>query len=137
MSVTDEQQHAHSVGITWTGHGRSPRSVGTVPPRPPAVPGKCVKEPPRVFNNQDEVFKYISDEGVKYVDVRFCDLPGQMQHFTVPASEFSEDVFTNGLAFDGSSITGFQSINESDMTLLPDVATARIDPFRAQKTLHV
>ena len=76
-----------------------------------------------MFNNQDEVFKYISDEGVKYVDVRFCDLPGQMQHFTVPASELNEGVFTDGLAFDGSSITGFQSINESDMTLLPDPAT--------------
>jgi glutamine synthetase len=90
-----------------------------------------------VFNNQDEVFKYISDEGVKYVDVRFCDLPGQMQHFTVPASELKEGVFTDGLAFDGSSITGFQSINESDMTLLPDPATSRIDPFRAQKTLNM
>ena len=90
-----------------------------------------------MFNNQDEVFKYISDEGVQYVDVRFCDLPGQMQHFTVPASEFDEAVFNDGLAFDGSSVTGFQTINESDMTLLPDVATARIDPFRAQKTLNM
>jgi glutamine synthetase len=90
-----------------------------------------------VFNNQDEVFKHISDAGVKYVDVRFCDLPGQMQHFTVPASELKEGVFTDGLAFDGSSITGFQSINESDMTLLPDPATSRIDPFRAQKTLNM
>ncbi len=52
-----------------------------------------------MFNNQDEVFKYISDEGVKYVDVRFCDLPGQMQHFTIPASELKEGVFTDGLAF--------------------------------------
>ena len=90
-----------------------------------------------MFNNQDEVNKYISDEGVQYVDVRFCDLPGQMQHFTVPASEFGDSVFTEGLAFDGSSVTGFQTINESDMTLLPDVATARIDPFRAQKTLNM
>ena len=90
-----------------------------------------------MFSNKDEVFKYISDEGVQYVDVRFCDLPGQMQHFTVPASEFSDAVFEDGLAFDGSSVTGFQTINESDMTLLPDVGTARIDPFRAQKTLNV
>ncbi len=56
-----------------------------------------------MFNNPEEVFKYISDEGVEYVDVRFCDLPGVMQHLTVPASELNADVFADGLAFDGSS----------------------------------
>nr|WP_221316207.1 type I glutamate--ammonia ligase [Saccharopolyspora gloriosae] len=79
--------------------------------------------------------RFISDEDVKYVDVRFCDLPGVMQHFTVPASAFDQDSFTEGLAFDGSSVRGFQSIHESDMLLLPDPYTARIDPYRAQKTL--
>jgi glutamine synthetase len=58
-----------------------------------------------------------------------------MQHFTVPVESFGPDVFTNGLAFDGSSIRGFQQIHESDMLLLPDVATAFIDPFRVEKTL--
>ena len=95
----------------------------------------CVKEPPSLFKNPDEVLRFIADEDVKFVDVRFCDLPGIMQHFTVPASAFDEDAFTNGLAFDGSSVRGFQSIHESDMLLLPDPYTARLDPFREAKTL--
>jgi glutamine synthetase len=88
-----------------------------------------------VFNSPEEVVRFISDQEVKFVDVRFCDLPGIMQHFTVPASAFDEDVFNEGLAFDGSSVRGFQEIHESDMLLLPDPYTARIDPFRAEKTL--
>src|SRR5690606_14599993 len=81
--------------------------------------------------------RLITDEGVQFVDVRFCDLPGVMQHFTVPASTLDADVFEEGLAFDGSSIRGFQLIHESDMLLLPDPATARIDPFRKHKTLSL
>jgi len=88
-----------------------------------------------VFTNADEVLAYIKNEGVEMVDVRFCDLPGVMQHFTVPVGSFTEDVFTDGLGFDGSSIRGFQQIHESDMSLLPDPTTARIDPFRIRKTL--
>ena len=66
----------------------------------------------------------------EFVDVRFCDLPGMVQHFTAPAESFDDKVFTDGLMFDGSSIRGFQQIHESDM-LLPDPATAVLDPFRA------
>ncbi|MPZ00631.1 MAG: type I glutamate--ammonia ligase [Actinophytocola sp.] len=88
-----------------------------------------------MFNSPQEVLRFISDEGVKFVDVRFCDLPGIMQHFNVPASAFDEDSFTEGLAFDGSSVRGFQEIHESDMLLLPDPYTARLDPFRIEKTL--
>jgi len=90
-----------------------------------------------MFNNSDELLKYIKDEGVEMVDVRFCDLPGVMQHFTVPASSFDQAVFDDGLGFDGSSIRGFQAINESDMQLYPDPTTAYIDPFRKSKTLNV
>ena len=72
-----------------------------------------------MFNNSDELLKFIKDEGVEMIDVRFCDLPGVMQHFTVPASSFDQSVFDDGLGFDGSSIRGFQAINESDMSLLP------------------
>ncbi len=89
------------------------------------------------FTTAEEVIKYIADEGVEYVDVRFTDLPGIEQHFSIPAKAFNQDVFDDGLAFDGSSVRGFQSIHESDMLLLPDVTTARIDPFRAAKTLNV
>jgi glutamine synthetase len=88
-----------------------------------------------VFANPEELLRYIRNEGVKFVDVRFCDLPGVMQHFTVPAESFGPDVFTTGLAFDGSSIRGFQQIHESDMLLLPDVSSAFVDPFRVEKTL--
>jgi glutamine synthetase len=88
-----------------------------------------------VFANPEELLRYLRNEGVKFVDVRFCDLPGVMQHFTVPVESFGDDVFTDGLAFDGSSIRGFQQIHESDMLLLPDVATAFVDPFRVEKTV--
>ena len=88
-----------------------------------------------MFQGADDLLAYIKDEGVETVDVRFCDLPGVMQHFTVPAAFFDADVFENGLSFDGSSIRGFQKIHESDMTLMPDPTTAFLDPFRKSKTL--
>ena len=88
-----------------------------------------------MFTNPDEVMAYVRDNDVKFIDIRFCDLPGVMQHFNVPAASVDEDFFTNGQMFDGSSIRGFQAIHESDMKLIPDVATAFIDPFRVEKTL--
>ncbi|GAB3540002.1 type I glutamate--ammonia ligase [Arthrobacter tecti] len=88
-----------------------------------------------MFKNADEVLKYIADEDVKFVDVRFTDLPGVQQHFNVPAKSVDADFFVDGQLFDGSSIRGFQGIAESDMQLIPDVTTAFIDPFRIEKTL--
>ncbi|MEN3358993.1 MAG: glutamine synthetase [Mycobacteriales bacterium] len=90
-----------------------------------------------MFNSPDEVLEYIQANDVRFVDVRFCDLPGVMQHFTTPATSFTESVFTDGLAFDGSSIRGFQAIHESDMLLLPDASSAVVDPFRKEKTLNI
>ena len=90
-----------------------------------------------MFTNADEVLKFISDQKVEFVDVRFCDLPGTVQHFTVPVENFDEKVFTDGLMFDGSSIRGFQQIHESDMLLMPDPTTAFIDPFRQHPTLDL
>jgi glutamine synthetase len=89
------------------------------------------------FASPTELVDYIREEDVAYVDVRFCDVPGVMQHFSVPAQSFDADLINGGLAFDGSSIRGFQSIHESDMLLLPDIGTAQLDPFRAAKTLNV
>ena len=89
------------------------------------------------FNTTEDVIKYIKDKGIEFLDVRFTDVPGQEQHFSIPASEFTEDVAEEGLAFDGSSIVGFTSIDESDMNLLPDVTTAMVDPFRKAKTLNM
>ncbi|MGL5405868.1 MAG: type I glutamate--ammonia ligase [Propionibacteriaceae bacterium] len=90
-----------------------------------------------MFTSSEELLTYLTKNDIEMVDVRFCDLVGVMQHFTVPAKAFGPEVFTDGLAFDGSSIRGFQKIHESDMALLPDPATAFIDPFRKAKTLVV
>ena len=76
------------------------------------------------FSTADEVIKYIADSEVEYVDIRFSDLPGVQQHFSIPAKAFTADLAEEGLAFDGSSVRGFQSIDESDMLLLPDFSTA-------------
>src|SRR5437016_2638842 len=71
------------------------------------------------------------------VDVRFIDLPGIWQHFTIPAAEVDEGSFEDGLGFDGSSIRGFQQIQESDMLLFPDPTTAFLDPFTREPTLNL
>jgi glutamine synthetase len=90
-----------------------------------------------MFQGADDLLAFASQNGVEQVDVRFCDLPGVMQHFTVPIQSFGPEVFVEGLAFDGSSIRGFQQIHESDMALMPDPTTAYIDPFRKSKTLVI
>jgi glutamine synthetase len=82
-----------------------------------------------------DVVKLGRDEGAVFVDLRFSDLPGLMQHFTIPFDALEEGSFDEGFGFDGSSIRGFQEIQESDMILVPDPETAYIDPFRQHKTL--
>lgn len=88
-----------------------------------------------MFSSPSELTRYIEEEGVEFIDIRFCDLPGVMQHFNVPASTFDEEAIADGQLFDGSSIRGFQAIHESDMKLIPDLETAYLDPFRERKTL--
>ena len=88
-----------------------------------------------MFTNAEEAIAFTRNEGVEFIDIRFIDLPGVMQHFNIPVGQFDEDSFTEGLMFDGSSIRGFQAIHESDMKLVPDVTTAFLDPFRKRKTL--
>lgn len=87
--------------------------------------------------NPQEVLSMVKKEGVQMVDLRFCDLPGLMQHFSVPVGQLTEDVFSEGFGFDGSSIRGFQEIQESDMILVPDASTAQIDPFTQHVTLNM
>jgi glutamine synthetase len=82
-----------------------------------------------------EVLALAKDEGALIVDFRFCDLPGLMQHFSVPIEELTEVGFEDGFGFDGSSIRGYQEIQESDMLLVPDPAAAYIDPFLTVPTL--
>ncbi|TCS71320.1 L-glutamine synthetase [Sulfuritortus calidifontis] len=82
-----------------------------------------------------DVMKMIKENDVKFVDFRFTDTRGKEQHVTVPISAFNEDKFTEGHAFDGSSIAGWKGIQASDMLLMPDPATANIDPFFDEPTL--
>jgi glutamine synthetase len=85
--------------------------------------------------NPSDVLKLGRDNDAKFFDIRFSDLPGLMQHFTVPFDEVGEEVFDEGFGFDGSSIRGFQEIQESDMILVPDPATAVMDPFTRYPTV--
>jgi glutamine synthetase len=84
-----------------------------------------------------EVLAAIEEHGVEIVDFRFCDLPGVMQHVSIPASKLTEAQFEDGHPFDGSSVRGFQEIQESDMILVPDPNTSYLDPFRQHRTLVV
>src|SRR5438046_5854083 len=83
------------------------------------------------------VLKLMKEKEVKYVDLRFTDPRGKMQHVTFDVSQINEDAFAEGLMFDGSSIAGWKAINESDMVLMPDCSTAVLDPFAAQTQLIV
>ena len=76
-----------------------------------------------------DAVSFATENDAQFVDVRFTDLLGTWQHFSIPVNHFTEDKFEDGLAFDGSSIRGFQAINESDMLLMPDPNTIFMDPF--------
>jgi len=84
-----------------------------------------------------EVVAFAKEKGAKMVDVKFTDFLGTWQHFTVPVSEFSEDLFEDGLGFDGSSIRGWKPIHASDMLVMPDSGTAVMDPFNEVPTLSL
>ena len=85
----------------------------------------------------DDVLKMIKDKEVKFVDIRFTDTRGKEQHVSVPAKQFTKDKFTDGHAFDGSSIAGWKGIQASDMLLYPDPVTARMDPFTDEAVLNI
>src|SRR6202022_5041765 len=76
-------------------------------------------------------------QGLKIVDLKFIDLIGTWQHFSIPVQELSKDLFSAGIGFDGSSIRGFQHIHESDMLLIPDAGTAFVDPVLRVPTLSL
>ena len=84
-----------------------------------------------------EVLQMINDQDIQMIDLKFIDLPGIWQHLTVHRSQIDESSFTDGVAFDGSSIRGWKAINESDMSMVPDPATAWIDPFMKEPTLSM
>ena len=82
-----------------------------------------------------DAIKLAREQHAKFVDLRFTDVPGLWQHFSIPVAELTEELFTEGIGFDGSSIRGFQTIDESDMLLVPDPETAAMDPFTMEPTL--
>ncbi|MDA2909923.1 type I glutamate--ammonia ligase [Nitrospiraceae bacterium AH_259_D15_M11_P09] len=84
-----------------------------------------------------EVLEFAKKNKVEIVDLKFTDLPGLWQHFSISTSEFNEELFESGIGFDGSSIRGFQSIDESDMLLFPDPASVFLDPFAQLPTLSL
>ena len=89
------------------------------------------------MKNASDVLKFIKDKEAKFVDFRFTDTKGKMQHVTADVSCVDDGVFSDGYAFDGSSIAGWKSIEASDMTLLPDPTSAHVDPFFAQTTVAI
>jgi len=84
-----------------------------------------------------DVIKLIKDKEIKWADLRFTDTRGKEQHVSIPASVVDEGLFRDGKMFDGSSIAGWKGINESDMILMPDAATAVIDPFFSEPTVNI
>ena len=84
-----------------------------------------------------DILKKIKEEDIKFVDLRFSDPRGKMQHVTMDTDVVDEDMFADGVMFDGSSIAGWKAINESDMVLMPDCATCHVDPFFAQSTIAI
>ena len=85
------------------------------------------------LKNAEDLGQTIKDQEIELLDLRFLDLFNTWHHITVPAKHYAE--YLNGVAFDGSSIRGWKSIDMSDMRLLPDLKTARIDPFTEHNTL--
>jgi glutamine synthetase len=90
---------------------------------------------PYSCKSADDVLKVIKDDKIEMVDLRFTDLPGLWQHFSVPPRALAADAFSEGVGFGGSSIRGFQEIQESDMLVVPDPTTAFLDPFAEAPTL--
>src|SRR6478735_2045922 len=85
--------------------------------------------------SSDDVLKVVKDKDIVMIDLRFTDLPGLWQHFSVPAGALDHNSFAEGVGFDGSSIRGIQEIQESDMLVVPDPTTAFLDPFSEAQTL--
>ncbi|MFQ5756469.1 MAG: type I glutamate--ammonia ligase [Acidiferrobacterales bacterium] len=87
--------------------------------------------------DKKEILKFAKANNVEIVDLKFCDFPGLWQHFSIPISVLSDELFDEGIGYDGSSIRGFQKIQESDMLLMPDPETAFLDPFTQIPTLSL
>ncbi len=92
---------------------------------------------PRVKGTPEAAIDLAKKQGLQIVDLKFVDVPGLWQHFSIPVSDLTRDLFRDGIGFDGSSIRGFQQIHESDMLLVPDASTAIVDPATQVPTLSL
>jgi glutamine synthetase len=84
-----------------------------------------------------DVLKMIKDKEIEFVDLRFTDVKGKLQHLTMDSTIVDQEMFDDGVFFDGSSIAGWKAINESDMILKPDISRTIIDPFNSHNTLNI
>jgi len=91
----------------------------------------------KALSTSEMVLKYIKENNIQFVDMKFMDFPGQWQHFTVPVNQFDAGSFEDGFGFDGSSIRGWKVINESDMLIIPDAETMFLDPFIDAPTISL
>ncbi len=89
------------------------------------------------MSSASQILNQIKEENIKFVDLRFTDPRGKLQHLTMDAAVIDEDTFEDGIMFDGSSIAGWKAINESDMVLMPDPASSYMDPFFGQSTMSI
>jgi len=85
----------------------------------------------------EQILKYVQQNKIKFIDLKFMDMPGQWQHLTVPSNQLDAGSFVNGFGFDGSSIRGWKAINESDMLIIPDPSTMWTDPFIEAPTISL
>lgn len=92
---------------------------------------------PKNKSSAQKVLDYVKEKDIKFIDFKFMDFPGQWQHVTIPAAEFSLSTFENGIGFDGSSMRGWKSIHESDMLLMPDPDTMVLDEFINAPTISL
>lgn len=81
-----------------------------------------------MFSNLDQAQKYVADNQIEVIDLKFCDLWGRWHHLTIPSSQFAPDLMTQGIGFDGSSV-GLKSVKAGDMVLVSDLATGFVNPF--------
>lgn len=98
---------------------------------------KTTKKVAKKLSPAQELIKFLQEDGFQYVDFRFTDLRGRLHHTTQHINTIDEDLLSEGVLFDGSSIAGWKAINESDMLLVPDLDTVHADPFAAQPTINI
>src|SRR5690625_3918116 len=89
------------------------------------------------MSSPTEIVAFLAENDVPFVDCRFSDILGREHHLTIPAERFDEDTIEGGIPFDGSSMPGWKGVEASDMLLMPDIQSQRLDPFRDRKSTRL